>query len=448
LITLNAFHFSQGSVRYTMQWNKDEAYNRTVAGTQPLPPLDKGPVEGAIPHPANSSWPTGVAFRQVQGQVLGSTGVSNHNSFNSKTLAPLEMPFAYSDDLGAPFLAPTHEQTIDGEVLHHLVTGMQSGSGGVPSYIVYRIRPGTRTREVIAKIEKPTESSPFKGYPSFQHMPLATPDHYIMVEAPCYYPDTVTDVGSVDWTGWRSNILAGGHVRLVSRATGESLVYPLSHSVFAIHHINAFHDAASNSVVIDTIQLFPSVVPCAEAFKNLKMKNYVDDWKMTGFGLSMSKMVRLTVPLDKPGAQVTPEALTDVRGIEFPTISYDVHNGRPYRFVYGCWMSTSGAPYYNALIKVDVQSGERHSWAVEGHYPREPIFVPRPNGDAEDDGVVITDVLDTVKKESYLLILDAKTMRQVGRAGPTPHAIPHGFHGRYFDRSLNGPKKETLELVV
>jgi len=446
LITLNAFRFSQGSVSYSMQWSKDEAYNRTVAGTAPNPPAPMGPVPGAIPHPANSSWPTGVAFRQVQGQILGSTGISNANSFDAATLQPLEMPFVYSDDLGAPFLAPTHEQTIDGHVVHHLVTGMQKGSGGVPSYVVYTIKPGTRTRDLVAKIEHPKESSPLAGYPSFQHMPLLTSEYYVMLEAPCYYPETVTSVGEVDWKGWGSNPLAGGHVRLVSRATGESIVYPLKSTVFAMHHINAFHDG--NNLIIDTIQTFPWFVPCSEAFKGLDMDSYVDNWKKIGSGFAMSKLVRLTLPLDRPGATVAAQPLSNVTGMEFPTISYDKLNGKPYRYAWGCWMSSAKAPYYDALLKLDVQTGASTSWKVDGHYPGEPIFVPSPEGKSEDDGVVMTNVLDTLKNQTYLVLLDGQTMKQIGRAGPTPHVIPHGFHGRYYDRKLNAAAETAAAVWV
>ena len=73
----------------------------------------------------------------------------------------------------------------------------------------------------------------------------------------------------------------------------------------------------------------------------------------------------------------------------------------------------------------------------EGQYPAEPVFVPRPGGTAEDDGVVLTNVLDTVTNSTWLLLLDGRTMAPVAQAGPTPHMIPHGFHGRYFDRRLN-----------
>jgi carotenoid cleavage dioxygenase-like enzyme len=40
-------------------------------------------------------------------------------------------------------------------------------------------------------------------------------------------------------------------------------------------------------------------------------------------------------------------------------------------------------------------------------------------------------VLDTRKAASFLLILDASTFRELGRAD-APHHIPFGFHGNYL----------------
>eukprot|EP00930_Biecheleria_cincta_P078701 TRINITY_DN66273_c0_g1_i1.p1 TRINITY_DN66273_c0_g1~~TRINITY_DN66273_c0_g1_i1.p1 ORF type:complete len:531 (-),score=68.34 TRINITY_DN66273_c0_g1_i1:363-1934(-) len=430
LLTINAFKFEAGKVFFTMQWNKDEAYNRTVQSKPAAPSLERPPVPGGLRHPANTSWPTGVAFHQVQGNLVSSTGVSNINSIDFDTLEPLELPFAYSDDLGAPFLAPTHDSTVDGHVLHHLTTGVQKNSGGTTGYVVTSIKPGTRKREVVARIDRPNASS-WKGLPSFQHMPLATAEYYIMLESNCYYPDSVTAVGEVDWTGWQSNPLATAHVRVVSRATGESFLYPLAYNIFAIHHINAYKDASTNSLVVDTIQLFPSEVPCSMAFRGTKLS--VLKTGAAGVGYSMSKPLRLVLPLDRPGTKVQPKPLTDASGMEFPTIRYDEHNGKPYKYAYGNWMFKKTAPFYDSIIKINVETGEHVHWHVEGHYPGEPVFVADPNGAAEDDGVIMTNVLDTQRKETYLLVLDARTMMEMSRAGPTPHTIPHGFHGRYFD---------------
>ena len=36
-----------------------------------------------------------------------------------------------------------------------------------------------------------------------------------------------------------------------------------------------------------------------------------------------------------------------------------------------------------------MRSGERWVWDVEGHFPAEPIFLATPDGEDEDDGVLL-----------------------------------------------------------
>ncbi|HEX6712922.1 MAG TPA: carotenoid oxygenase family protein, partial [Thermoleophilaceae bacterium] len=99
-----------------------------------------------------------------------------------------------------------------------------------------------------------------------------------------------------------------------------------------------------------------------------------------------------------------------------------------YRWMYA---AASDAEWFNQLVKVDVTNGEVHSWSEHGCYPGEPVFVDRPGGTAEDDGVIVSVVLDTNAERSFLVILDAGTFEEVART-EAPHSIPFGFHGQYF----------------
>jgi carotenoid cleavage dioxygenase-like enzyme len=45
--------------------------------------------------------------------------------------------------------------------------------------------------------------------------------------------------------------------------------------------------------------------------------------------------------------------------------------------------------------------------------------------------VLLSVVLDGRDARSYLLVLDAASLEELGRAG-VPHHIPFGFHGQYF----------------
>ena len=57
--------------------------------------------------------------------------------------------------------------------------------------------------------------------------------------------------------------------------------------------------------------------------------------------------------------------------------------------------------------------------------------MPHPSGNSEDDGVLLSVVLDTGNDVSFLLVLDVASLNEVARAG-TPYAIPFHFHGNYF----------------
>lgn len=52
-----------------------------------------------------------------------------------------------------------------------------------------------------------------------------------------------------------------------------------------------------------------------------------------------------------------------------------------------------GDSFFNCIVRLDIKLGEHQVWAEEGTYPGEPIFVPRPSGTAEDDGVLLSVVL-------------------------------------------------------
>ena len=66
-----------------------------------------------------------------------------------------------------------------------------------------------------------------------------------------------------------------------------------------------------------------------------------------------------------------------------------------------------------------------------GTYPGEPVYVPRPGADSEDDGVLLSVLLEPERGASSLLVLDAADLGELARAR-VPHHVPFGFHGQHF----------------
>ena len=84
------------------------------------------------------------------------------------------------------------------------------------------------------------------------------------------------------------------------------------------------------------------------------------------------------------------------------------------------------------------------AWQEEGCYPGEPIFVAAPHGAREDDGVVLSLVLDATREKSFLLVLDATSLKEIGRAW-LPHAVPLGLHGAFFKPGFKDAEEEGFE---
>ncbi len=58
------------------------------------------------------------------------------------------------------------------------------------------------------------------------------------------------------------------------------------------------------------------------------------------------------------------------------------------------------------------------------------MFVAAPGATGEDEGVILSVVLDGTQGHSFLLVLDATSFTEMARA-EVPHTIPFGFHGFY-----------------
>ena len=134
------------------------------------------------------------------------------------------------------------------------------------------------------------------------------------------------------------------------------------------------------------------------------------------------------VAIDLASGRTTTELRAE-HDLELPRINEQAHYLRPYRYVYGFGRG-AGSEYDTAdrLVKVDNESGEATVWSEDGCYVGEPIFVAAPEARGEDDGILLSVVLDGARRRSFLLVLDAQTMTERARAY-APHVIPHGIHG-------------------
>ncbi|AEO70629.1 uncharacterized protein THITE_2122267 [Thermothielavioides terrestris NRRL 8126] len=123
---------------------------------------------------------------------------------------------------------------------------------------------------------------------------------------------------------------------------------------------------------------------------------------------------------------------------DMPTIN-PAYACRKHRYVY-CLINRGLSTLFDSIAKVDTHTRQVVSWSGGvGHSPGEAIFIARPGvgedgqrvESEEDDGVLLSVVLDGFQRSSYLVCLDAKTMTELGRA-ECGFAVAFGFHGQHI----------------
>ncbi|XP_005729419.1 beta-carotene 15, 15-dioxygenase 2, like [Pundamilia nyererei] len=241
---------------------------------------------------------------------------------------------------------------------------------------------------------------------------------------------------------------------LVNRHTGKkSEVKYYTGPMFTLHQINAFED--SEFLVMDmccggdgeligefTLEnLRRNSGEEIDEFYNSLCRNLprryvlplsVDEQTPADENLVTLHNCKATARMTKPGEvymtheELHNDELLQFGGLEFPQINYHQFNGRPYRYFYSCGF---GHVFSDSLLKMDVHTKELKAWRYPGLYPSEPVFVASPKATEEDDGVVLSVIITPrEEKSTFLLVLDAKTFSELGRA-EVPVNIPYGTHG-------------------
>lgn len=209
----------------------------------------------------------------------------------------------------------------------------------------------------------------------------------------------------------------GTRFHIVDRDSGRLVNTCESSPFFAFHYVNAFEQ--DGSVVVDA-----SSYVDASIVKDFYLDNLRSDTEPVHTG----QLTRYHLPLQ--GESVKSEPIADAL-VEFPRIHYRRCNGRPYQFVYG-GDSRQPLSFIDQLVKVDVTTGDIQRWQQANCYPTEPVFVAAPNAAAEDEGVILSLVLEASQRQMFLLVLAAQSFEEIARA-EVPHVIPFGFHGQFFE---------------
>jgi len=147
----------------------------------------------------------------------------------------------------------------------------------------------------------------------------------------------------------------------------------------------------------------------------------------------------------KPKLNFFDATLRDAAGyvydVDFPYVNPNFASQK-HQYVWGLSAYAQNSTHYEdwAVLKIDREATgvNTKAWYKKGHFPSEPVFVPKPGG-AEDEGILLVQVLDGEQDRGYLLALDAATMTEVAMASlDAGEQLPYSQHGRWFDADASG----------
>ncbi|KAH0618514.1 hypothetical protein JD844_017794 [Phrynosoma platyrhinos] len=292
--------------------------------------------------------------------------------------------------------------------------------------------------------------------PSYVHSFGLTPNYIVFVETPVKI-NLLKFLSS--WSLWGANYMdcfesnesMGVWMHVADKKKGKYLNIKYRTSPFNLfHHINTYEDNGFLVVDLCTWKGYEFV------YNYLYLANLRDNWeevKKNAQKAPQPEVRRYVLPLNIEKADTGKNLITlpnttatailnsdetiwlepevifsgPRQAFEFPQINYTKYSGKPYTFAYGLGLNHF-VP--DRLCKMNIKTRETWVWQEPDAYPSEPIFVSQPDALEEDDGVVLSIVINPGNgpKPAYLLILSAKDMSEVARAEVDIN-IPVTFHG-------------------
>lgn len=408
---LHRFGFDSGEVSYANRFLRSGAYREAAAGRIAYREFATDPCRSIFKRMATMFRPgftdnCNVNLTRLGEEYVAMTETPLPVAFDPATLETLgvagELP-------GTHTTAHPHHDPQRGELLAYATR-----FGARSEYRLYAQRDRSQQRTIAT--HRVSE-------PSYMHSFALSESYLVLVCFPLVVNPLRLLTGArpfIENYRWKPEL--GTRILVFGREDGALRGEYEAEPRFAFHHVNAFE--RDGELVVDMVAYDDAAVVAALSLERIRAGAPPPE--------SSGRLFRYEI--DLAGGEVEERYLSDT-AMELPRIDYRSRNARPYRYLYaaGLHAADAGEPdFLDSLVKVDVENGQEWSWHEPGSYPGEPVFVPLPQaGRGEDDGVLLSVVLDGPGSTSYLLVLDAATMAELGRTR-VPHHIPFGFHGQYF----------------
>ncbi|MFB6282127.1 MAG: carotenoid oxygenase family protein [Haloferacaceae archaeon] len=348
---------------------------------------------------------TNVIAERIGGRHLALTESPRRVAFDPDTLATLG-----HDEYAGP--APSG-QLACAHLRHDPERGtavtFETAFGRTNRYHVHELAGDAREHVAAVPVEEP----------AYMHSFGLTPGYVVLTEFPFVVDplDFLRPGASgpfVEHFRWEPE--RGTRFLVIDRATGAVVAEPRAEAFFGFHHANAYE--ADGDLVVDL-----ETVPDASAVGTLSL----DRLRSGDLDVLGGRLERFRID---PSAGTLDRDPIYEAGTALPTVPR-TRWCRPHRYVYAQGTDQPVTEWPTALLKIDAESGRAEEYRGDDDHYGEPVMVPRPGADREDEGVVLAVGLDRDAERSSLVALDARSFDRIARA-PLPHPLPFDFHGRWF----------------
>ncbi|XP_075907224.1 beta,beta-carotene 15,15'-dioxygenase [Nelusetta ayraudi] len=447
---MNSFAFKDGEVSHRSRFLRSDTYKANMAANR-IVVSEMGTM--AYPDPSKNFIVKAITFLNHTVPDFTDNGASNFIKYGNDYFATSETNYIRMID---PVTLETKDKVDYMKFLpvnlacshpHYDKDGNAYNMGtsiaekGKTKYMLFKVpavsandsgnnAPALKKVEVVCSVPCRTLLTP-----SYYHSFGMTDNYFVFIEQPFKLDIVKMATAYMRGVNWASCLKFSPEentlIHLIDRKTGKEVETKYYTGAMVVyHHVNAFED--NGHVVFDVIaytdtslynmfymsKLKESIDFLDESYSKPSYKRFVlplqsDKGVAVGHNMVKISSTKATATKEKEGKLMC-QAEVLCEGLELPRINYDC-NGKRHRFVYGNRVEESALS--KQIGKFDTETKETVYWDEENCWPSEPVFVPRPNGESEDDGVVLSAVINSNPgQKCYIVVIDGRTFKEVARA--------------------------------
>uniref|UniRef100_A0A8C6TB64 Beta-carotene oxygenase 1 n=1 Tax=Neogobius melanostomus TaxID=47308 RepID=A0A8C6TB64_9GOBI len=456
---MTSFTFKDGEVTHRSRFLRSDTYKANMAANR-IVVSEMGTM--AYPDPSKNFIFKAITFLNHTVPDFTDNGASNFIKYGNEYFATSETNYIRKID---PDTLETQDKV---DYLKHLPVNLVSShphydhegntynmgtciaEKGKTKYVVFKV-PAIPDKDSLKKAEVVC-TVPCRSLltPSYYHSFGMTDNYFIFIEQPLKLDIIKMATAYMRGVNWASCLKfcpeENTLIHIIDRKTGkevETKYYTGAMVVF--HHVNAFEE--DGHIIFDVIAYKDNGLYNMFYLSKLKENpgfhddsygkpNYrrfvlplrTDKTSAIGEDMVTLKHTTASAVKEKDGKLLC-QAEVLCEGFELPRMNYNF-NGKKHRYVYGSMVDDSAVS--KQIGKFDTESKKMVLWGEENCLPSEPIFISRPNGESEDDGVVVVSVTNSNPDQScFIVILDGKTLKEVAR-GNVKGRLYRDMHGFFI----------------